>query len=257
LWEGKLSWFVEKPDDYLDVHGRAEDCILCKGLQVVPGRNADRHEFTCIDASGRQVVCAVDYEEDRARWMKRLRSASSLLSQEEMDNDRALEWVHTITLDNTALRNWRSSQLHMRKEEDENIVQISASFRLGGVLLVQGESEEIRNAMLKLIAGVETTHKNSIGMMHVPAFLRYAYVYETPLLLEGSILKNLLLAVKPCSAKCYDVTSENAEILNSCGLCNRVSNDQAWEIARRCGLSEEYLNAPEAFRYKFSKEHVT
>ena len=76
----------------------------------------------------------------------------------------------------------------------------------------------------------------------MPAFLKYAYVFETPMLLEGSILKNLLLAVEPCSASCLDLSDGV-----SCKACNRVSNEEAWEVARLCGLDKEYLHAPETF----------
>lgn len=49
------------------------------------------------------------------------------------------------------------------------------------------------------------------------------------MLLEGSILKNLLLGAKQ-------------------SMHGRVpSNEQAWYVAKRCGVDPEYLNAPESF----------
>ena len=85
--------------------------------------------------------------------------------------------------------------------------------------------------LLKLVAGVDIKQTENSESSYVPPFFMYTYVPETPVLLEGSILKNLLLSV----------SSEDRE--NG----NEPSAEQAWLVAQKCGLDYEYLHAPESF----------
>ena len=81
---------------------------------------------------------------------------------------------------------------------------------------------------LQLLANVIIPPKGDEGIIYKPPFLTYAYAPETPVLLEGSILKNLLLGVEEKDGK-------------------EAGANEAWEIARRLGLSSEFLYAPESF----------
>ena len=98
-------------------------------------------------------------------------------------------------------------------------------------MLLKGPTEEDADILMRLVTGVDITQKQESGSIYVPPFLKYTYVPESPVILEGSILKNLLLSV----------SSEDRE--SGAEPCA----DDAWEIARRCGLKEEYLHAPETF----------
>ena len=81
----------------------------------------------------------------------------------------------------------------------------------------------------KLICGIHTTDSENIKTTYIPPILSYAYVAEMPVMLEGSIVKNLLLGVRS-------------------SLHGRPPSVQdAWKVAERCGLDEEYLHAPETF----------
>lgn len=105
-------------------------------------------------------------------------------------------------------------------------VRITSSFHLGGFLRLVGPSEEEANTLLKLVAGIYITQKCDMGSIYVPPFLQYNYVPESPVLLEGSILKNLLLSV----------SSEDRH----CG--SEPTADEAWEIARMCGLDGKRIS---------------
>ena len=77
--------------------------------------------------------------------------------------------------------------------------------------------------------GTNVVGKEDLASIFVPPTLSYVYVSDMPVLLEGSILKNLLLGAKQT-------------------MHGRVASaKQAWEIAKRCGLDAEYLWAPESF----------
>ena len=115
-------------------------------------------------------------------------------------------------------------------EGEAPAVHISCSFRLGGVKLLVAPTSEDADITLRLIAGVIITDpRNAAGRMYVPPFLSYAYVGETPVLVEGSILKNLMLGVKN--------SKSHAEL----------TSKMAWEIAHKCGLPDEYMCTPETF----------
>jgi hypothetical protein len=111
------------------------------------------------------------------------------------------------------------------------ILRISASFELGGFLQLKGPTEEDSDIMLKILAGIDIKQTEDSESSYVPPFFMYTYVPENPFLLEGSILKNLLLSV----------SSEDRE--NG----NEPSAEQAWLVAQKCGLDYEYLHAPESF----------
>jgi hypothetical protein len=97
------------------------------------------------------------------------------------------------------------------------ILRISASFELGGFLQLKGPTEEDSDIMLKILAGIDIKQTEDSESSYVPPFFMYTYVPENPFLLEGSILKNLLLSV----------SSEDRENGNE--------------------LDYEYLHAPESF----------
>jgi len=79
------------------------------------------------------------------------------------------------------------------------------------------------------MGGTNIIQRDDVPSVFVPPTLTYIFVSEMPVLLEGSILKNLLLGAKQT-------------------MHGRIpSNDQAWYIAKRCGLDPEYLHAPESF----------
>mmetsp|Transcript_16698 Transcript_16698/g.26776 ORF Transcript_16698/g.26776 Transcript_16698/m.26776 type:complete len:651 (-) Transcript_16698:71-2023(-) len=125
------------------------------------------------------------------------------------------------------------------------LIRINAKFKLGGVLLLQDGNAsrraenlhedhpepftDVRDTMMKLIAGIHISPQNDPGILYKPSSLRYAYVSETPALLEGSILKNLLLGVEQR------------------GAADEPGPREAWELARRCGLSEQFASAPDSF----------
>ena len=111
------------------------------------------------------------------------------------------------------------------------MVRISARFKLGGFFQLKGPTEEDADILLRLVAGVDITETKDTGSIYVPPFLLYTYVPDSPVLLEGSILKNLLLSV----------SSEDRE------SDDEPSAEQAWQIAQKCGLDDEYLHAPESF----------
>ena len=61
---------------------------------------------------------------------------------------------------------------------------------------------------------------------------RYAYVSEKPVLLEGSVLKNLMLGVDAERAR---------------HSSRELTPSDAWEIAQLCGLPRVFVRAPESF----------
>ena len=80
----------------------------------------------------------------------------------------------------------------------------------------------------QLLAGVIIPPKGDDGIIYKPPYLTYSYAPETPVLLEGSILKNLLLGVEERGGR-------------------EAGTEEAWEIARRLGLPAEFLHAPDSF----------
>jgi ABC-type iron transport system FetAB ATPase subunit len=126
---------------------------------------------------------------------------------------------------------WLQKRSHHTDPESTPLVRISARFKLGGFFQLKGPTEEDADILLRLVAGVDITQTKDSGSIYVPPFLMYTYVSDSPVLLEGSILKNLLLSV----------SSEDRE------SGDEPSAEQAWQIAQRCGLDKEYLHAPESF----------
>ena len=70
--------------------------------------------------------------------------------------------------------------------------------------------------------------KGDDGIIYKPPYLTYSYAPETPVVLEGSILKNLLLGVEERGGR-------------------EAGAEEAWEVARRLGLPAEFLQAPDSF----------
>lgn len=105
---------------------------------------------------------------------------------------------------------------------------IRAKVPLGGMVLLKGPSDAAADTVLKVLAGASLSSA-AAGARSVVDFLDYIYVPEVAVLLEGSILMNLRLSVS--------------------SLRNRKvpTEDEAWHVARRCGLSKAFLNAPEEF----------
>ena len=155
---------------------------------------------------------------------------------EDVTEEQAeLAWVTHISLHEALLVDAVGRALHSMDESEGKIMQISAQVQLGGVVLVQAASEPEADAMLQIISGVAVTHEHSRSHhMYMPPFLRYGYVSESPMLIEGSIMKNLLLG---CEV-------EQRGLLH----CRpRVSPAQAWHVAERCGLDPELVGSPESF----------
>ena len=101
---------------------------------------------------------------------------------------------------------------------------------------------DVRDTVMKMLAGMLLTPKHDVlsqvGKMYKPEFLRYTYVPEIPGIVEGSILKNLLLG-----ANTFAGANDPLERQSSL----RVSNDEAWDVASQCGLRDEFIHAPESF----------
>ena len=108
-------------------------------------------------------------------------------------------------------------------------LSVSTSFRLGGLLLLQGPDEEASVIMLQLMAGLVVPHSNEVENMYLPPYLKYSYCPELPVLFEGSILKNLMLGVQ---------RSLHGAVPTA---------DEAWQVAEWCGLDSDFLRAPESF----------
>ena len=169
-------------------------------------------------------------------WVRGDSLAGHECCNEDVAEEQAqLAWVMHISLHEALLVDAVGRALHSMDESEGKIMQISAQVQLGGVVLVQAASEPEADAMLQLISGVAVTHEHSRSHhMYMPPFLRYGYVSESPMLIEGSIMKNLLLG---CEV-------EQRGLLH----CRpRVSPAQAWHVAERCGLDEELVGSPESF----------
>ena len=118
------------------------------------------------------------------------------------------------------------------------LIRFNARFSLGGMRVLeeqgvaQGAEEDPveLDVVLRLLCGTILPHKTHHGYLYSPPFLRYAYVSEVPVLLEGSVLKNLMLGVEAGTSHGRSLTKADA-----------------WEIARRCGLPSIFVNSPEAF----------
>jgi len=160
----------------------------------------------------------------------------------------SMEWVDEVILANKAfVSTVRRSMNTARQalalkgfEPVPHLLRINSKFKLGGVLVLQDDNTkhladdeepewDSRDVMMRLIAGIHISPKNDPGVMYKPPFLRYAYAPETPVMLEGSILKNVLVGVEKVA-----------------GFAP-AGADEAWEVARRCGLPEEFLHAPDTF----------
>jgi hypothetical protein len=107
----------------------------------------------------------------------------------------------------TSLAHRRLLERGEQVEGNKVLLRVSARFRLGGMLLLQRkqrapeeepepeEDEEdeqhhdMRDILMKLVCGVQITLQGDEGAVYRPPFLSYAYAPETPVLLEGSILR--------------------------------------------------------------------
>jgi hypothetical protein len=132
---------------------------------------------------------------------------------EHLDHRTAgsMEWVDEVILAkkayvSTVRRSMNTARQALGKgyEPMPHLLRLSARFKLGGVLVLQDDNTkhladddepewDSRDVMMRLIAGIHISPKNDPGVMYKPPFLRYAYAPETPVMLEGSILKNVLL----------------------------------------------------------------
>ena len=108
-------------------------------------------------------------------------------------------------------------------------VKLCAKFRLGGLLHLDGPSDEATDILFKLMVGEYITHEDDLSTLYVPPFLRYSYCPEVPVLFEGSIMKNLLLGAHNSIHGIVPTARE------------------AWKVARMCGLDSQFLDAPESF----------
>jgi ABC-type multidrug transport system fused ATPase/permease subunit len=170
-----------------------------------------------------------EYDEDQAR------DKSSPIGT--MEKEASLEWLNTVSLQGT--RHLSSSRKALASAHGQEAtkgvgtfrcaIKLSCTFRLGGIVLLKGPTDEEADMLFKLISGINTIDAENIEATYVPPTLSYAYVAEMPVMLEGSIMKNLMLGVR---------SSMHGK---------PPSTDEAWHIAKRCGLDEEYLFAPETF----------
>ena len=118
----------------------------------------------------------------------------------------SMEWVNEIILSNKAYissvrRTMNTARQALSKskkgfEPVPHLLRINAKFKLGGVLLLQDDfTKELaddeepewdsRDIMMRLIVGIHISPKDDAGVLYKPPFLRYAYVPETPVMLEG------------------------------------------------------------------------
>lgn len=51
------------------------------------------------------------------------------------------------------------------------------------------QHHDVRDVVMRLICGVQISPPHNEGAVYKPPFLSYAYAPETPVLLEGSILR--------------------------------------------------------------------
>jgi hypothetical protein len=185
--------------------------------------------------------------------LRRRKKEKMGLNDEKWSSDE-LEWVDCIHLNETFWLNPIAQTLHSHDTatQTDKLVCISARFQLGGVCVLQAPSDQYADTVLKLIKGLAVSENmTTISNIYVPPFLKYAYVPESPVLVEGSILKNLLMGAehqRSLCKRCKQLSSSGPKHLpESCRLCKRVSSRQAWEVAERCGLDTEFLHAPESF----------
>ena len=138
------------------------------------------------------------------------------------------------------------------EEAGGHTVELSTKFKLGGMIVLRGASEKEAETVLMLIAGLVITHEShNQHSIFVPPFLKLGYVPEMPVLVEGSIMKNLLMGTQQrraslCKA-CKRIDSEGKEIPECCKICKRVSERNAWQIAERCGLAQKFIDSPGSF----------
>ena len=132
-----------------------------------------------------------------------------------------------------------------RQERDAMLRREKEAHAAVGVVedeLTVHHHQDIRDSVLKLIMGVIISPPHDFGSLYRPEFLRYAYISESPALLEGSILKNLMLGVDPTRAEfaangCFGGHAKS----------RAPSAEDAWRIAQMCGLNEDFLESPETF----------
>jgi len=82
---------------------------------------------------------------------------------------------------------------------------------------------DARAVLMQLLAEVLISPEGEGSCIYKPPFLSYSYLGESPVLLEGSMLKNLLLGVEAGGTR-------------PGGAAGAVGAVEAFEIARRLGL---------------------
>lgn len=96
--------------------------------------------------------------------------------------------------------------------------------------MLKGPSDSSERTLLQLMSGTKSTHQRE--NIYVPHFLNYAYVSELPNLFEGSIMHNLKATLSK---------------IRQCPGRGEVTDEEAWYVASRCGLSNDLIGAPDIF----------
>lgn len=109
--------------------------------------------------------------------------------------------------------------------EEENDF-LSIELTLGGITLVHGLRDGEGENLLKMLAGLLPMRTTEGKLQPTLPFFRYLYLPETPMLVQGSILVNLLLGI-----------SEDA--------C--PSDKDAWRVAKLCGLPDSFRSLLTSF----------
>ena len=109
---------------------------------------------------------------------------------------RVSEFVDIVELDSTL---WKDpvGPLLNPDQAGGHAVELSTKFKLGGMVLLRGTSEKEADTVLMLIAGLVITHEShSQHSIFLPPFLKWEYFPEMPVLVEGSIMNNLLMGTQ-------------------------------------------------------------
>jgi len=157
-----LKFYTNNPEgqDKAELKGQ----LACAGLTTHPD-----HEWACrfdiISKNGRVLHCESETPAEREAWMEHVAAAA-------------------LSADVAMSRNL---------EDKHDSITVTASFALGGVLRLTGPPNEEADCFFKLLAGINMTDHEELHNVYAPPILFYIYVPEVPVLLEGSIMKNLLL----------------------------------------------------------------
>ena len=157
-----LKFYTNNPEgqDKAELKGQ----LACAGLTTHPDYEWDCR-FDIISKNGRVLQCESETPAEREAWMEHVAAAA-------LSADVAMS---------------------LNLEDKHDSITVTASFALGGVLRLTGPPNEEADCFFKLLAGINMTDHEELHNVYAPPILFYIYVPEVPVLLEGSIMKNLLL----------------------------------------------------------------